>query len=254
MREIDKAHSSLKDIFDLDNKFLNLSKLKNNPASKLSLFEAVLSRRTARSYTEEIVPDEILKEIIEISSHAPSACNEQRWSIILLRDNKKIFELVERGSASFLKNSKNCLVVCYDYRGDNHEWADHIQSGASFIAIFQLVAHAFGIGSCWVGHLPNKSEVKRMLKISKHNEPIGLISFGYYKNKSKWIPRKIDINKVINSDNSENISYKKKLERYTLSRKVLRYFYYKTPVFIRKKLKNFVNKYEKKFYYEISDK
>ena len=72
--------------------------------------------------------------------------------------------------------------------------------------------------------------------------------------KSKWIPRKIDVDSIINLSNTSNISYKKKLERYSLSRKILRYLYYKTPAFIRKKLKKFANKYEKKFYYEILDK
>ena len=236
-------------LFDSEKKeHLVNSKLRGLSPEKLSLLETILSRRTCRNYSLDPIDKKIVNKMIEYSLHAPSACNEQRWFLKNITDKKVISELVLRGSASFLKNCNNCLIVCYDSRGDNHHWKDHIQSGASFITVFQLVAHAYGIGSCWVNHLPNKNELKKFLKIPKSKDPIGLISFGYYKNKSRWVPRKIDVNKALDENFEKTNPYDL---RNNIIRIILRKIYYLTPSIIRKKLKKFKKKFEKKFYYEL---
>ena len=141
-----KYYETISHLFDGENKeYLINSKIRLKKPENISLLEAVLSRRTSRNYSSELVENKIVKDIIGYALHAPSACNEQRWFIKHITDQKIISELVLRGSASFLKNCNNCIIVCYDSRGDNHHWKDHIQSGASFITVFQLVAHVYGI-------------------------------------------------------------------------------------------------------------
>ena len=244
-----KYYETISHLFDGENKeYLINSKIRLKKPENISLLEAVLSRRTSRNYSSELVENKIVKDIIGYALHAPSACNEQRWFIKHITDQKIISELVLRGSASFLKNCNNCIIVCYDSRGDNHHWKDHIQSGASFITVFQLVAHVYGIGSCWVNHLPNKSEIKKFLQIPKNKDPIGLISFGYYKNKSKWVPRKIDVNRAMDEHFEKSNPYDL---RNNLIRIILRKIYYLTPSILRKKLKKYTYKFEKKFYYEL---
>ena len=102
-----------------------------------------------------------------------------------------------RGSAAFLKNVKQAFILMYDNNIDNQEYRDDIQSGAAFIGAFGLIAHSFGIGSCWVCHLPNKSELKRMFNIPRGYEPIALITFGYYRKRVKVVPRKHSVENVI---------------------------------------------------------
>ena len=149
----------------IENGNIKPSILVKDPNPHMPLIDAICTRRTARAYDRNNpVSFDTFKWIIHHSMHAPSSCNEQKWKVLLIKDKSLITELYERGSASFLKNSNQCFLLCYSNESDNNEWSDSIQSGAAFINTFSLLAHSIGVGTCWIGHLPNKSEVKRMFK------------------------------------------------------------------------------------------
>lgn len=234
-------------------RFMAPGELVENPNPDMSLLDAICTRRTSRSYRDEIVDQETFEWIIRYSMHSPTACNEQQWKVILIDDPAVIQDIYERGSASFLQNVKQCFLLCYNRESDNLEWQDHIQSGASFITTFQLLAHSIGIGSCWIGHLPNKSEVRRMFKIHSYYEPIALVSFGYYRNKVNVLPRKHDPDQVVMKNRFESEGFVFGDRRKTFFRTIARYLYYKLPTFIRRKLKPYLHRFEKKFYYEVFD-
>lgn len=50
------------------------------------LLEEIKSRKCVRSYSDEPVPDEIVKEIVEAGRFAPSWVNVQPWKFIIIRD------------------------------------------------------------------------------------------------------------------------------------------------------------------------
>ncbi len=50
----------------------------------------LLERRSCRSFTEEQVPDEALKTIIDCGLNAPSGCNEQASKIVVVQDPEKV--------------------------------------------------------------------------------------------------------------------------------------------------------------------
>jgi nitroreductase len=236
-----------------DGRFLRPGNLVGTPNPQMPLIDALCTRRTSRSYAETPVDDATFEWLVGHAMHAPSACNEQQWKVILIDDPAIIQEMYERGSASFLSRTRQCFLVCYNAQSDNREWLDHIQSGAAFISIFQLLAHSIGIGSCWIGHLPNKAEMKRLLRIHRHYEPVALVSFGYYRDKVRTMPRKRDAARIIqrNQFMSEGLVFNN--SRRTLFRTVARYIYYKIPTPIRRKLKPYTTKFEKKIYYETFD-
>ena len=236
-----------------DGKFLNPGVLVESPNPMMPLLDAIGTRRTSRSYAAEPVPYETFEWLVRSAMHSPTACNEQQWKVILIDDPAIIQDLYERGSASFLKNTKQCFIVCYNRQSDNREWLDHIQSGAAFISTFQLLAHSIGIGSCWVGHLPNKSELRRIFHIHRAYEPVALIAFGFYRSRLHVMPRKHEVTRLImrNRFSSEGLVFES--VRRTMFRTVARWIYYKIPAVFRRKLKPYTHRFEKKFYYEIFD-
>lgn len=234
-------------------RFMTPGVLVDNPNPDMSLLDAVCTRRTSRSYRDEMVDEQLFEWLIRYSMNSPTACNEQQWKVILIDDTEIIQDLVERGSASFLQNVKQCFLLCYNKESDNIEWQDHIQSGAAFITTFQLLAHSLGVGSCWIGHLPNKNEVRRLFKIHSFYEPIALVSFGYYRSKVNVLPRKHDVERVIMKNRFESGNLVFEDRRRTFFRTIARYIYYKIPAFIRRKLKPYLHRFEKKFYYEVFD-
>ncbi len=236
-----------------DGRFMQPGQLVDQPNPMMPLFDAVNTRRTARAYRAEPVPLATFEWLIANSMNAPTACNEQQWKAIYIDDRAILDDLHERGSASFLQNVNQAFLLCYNKESDNLEWQDHIQSGAAFITTFQLLAHSVGVGSCWLGHLPNKREVRRIFNVHRYYEPIALVTFGYYRSKVNVLPRKHEIEHVIMHNNFGTQKLVFADRRRTLFRTVARFIYYKIPPFIRRKLKPFLHRFEKKFYYEVHD-
>ncbi len=147
----------------------------------MKLADAIRGRRSARAYTEERVPFNIVSEIVNLSAHAPSACNRRGWRSILIQDPVDLDWLYRCGGSEVFRTAAQVLLVCYESGTENREWQDSIQSAAAFIAYFQLVAHDRGIGSCWLCHLPPKREVAARFAIPAAYEPVAALSFGYYR-------------------------------------------------------------------------
>ncbi|MDC0057100.1 nitroreductase family protein [Alphaproteobacteria bacterium] len=219
----------------------------------MPLLDAIITRRTARSYKSEPVPFALFNEIVNLSMHAPTACNEQRWKIIYIDDANLLHELYERGSSTAINNTQQALLILYNNYTDNIEYRDDIQSAAAFLNTFSLVAHSVGIGSCWVNHLPNKRELKTLLNIHKRYDPAALMTFGYYRTRVKMVPRKKEATQMIakNKFNFDNLNFDK--NKNVFARTIFRWVYYRIPVVLRKKLRKRSLKYEKKFYYEVYD-
>ncbi len=110
--------------------------------------------------------------------------------ILYIDDEAILQDLYWRGSAAFLKKVHQAFLVLYNNQTDNQKYWDHVQSAASWIATFSLLAHSVGVGTCWIGHLPNRGEVRRLFKIDRRFDPIALVSFGYYRQRVKPRTRK----------------------------------------------------------------
>lgn len=50
----------------------------------MDLIEAIKSRKSIRGYKPDPVPKEVLKEILEVSSRAPSSMNTQPWEVTII--------------------------------------------------------------------------------------------------------------------------------------------------------------------------
>ena len=236
-----------------DGKFLRPGDLTASPNPMMPLLDAVCTRRTSRAYSNEPVDRSTFEWLVRYSMEAPTACNEQQWKIILIEDAAIIDDLYRRGSSAFLPRTRQCFLLCYNRNSDNHNWSDHIQSGAAFITVFQMLAHSIGVGSCWLGHLPNKSEMRRIFKIHRIYEPIALVTFGHYRGKVKIMPRKREASDVImrNRFVSDHLTFQR--ARRTFVRTVGRWAYYKVPTPIRRRIRHLTIPHERKFYYETFD-
>lgn len=236
-----------------DGKYFTLGELADNPRPAMPVTEALMTRRTVRAYQERTVPFEEFEKLINLTMHAPTACNEQLWKVIYIDDVRILKELYQRGSAAFIRNTKQAFLLLYNDQIDNVEYRDDIQSGAAFLTTFGLIAHSRGIGSCWVCHLPNKSEVKRIFGVSRNLQPIALMTFGYYRKRVKVIPRKQSTARVILKNTAQQVDAPTVKKKNIPVRKIIRWFYYKTPAIVRKKIRKKTIKYEKKFYFETYD-
>ncbi|MDH3684327.1 MAG: nitroreductase family protein [Acidimicrobiia bacterium] len=59
----------------------------------METWDAIISRRNVRAYTEDPIPDEDLDRILEATRRAPSSMNEQRWDFIVCTDRAQLADL-----------------------------------------------------------------------------------------------------------------------------------------------------------------
>jgi nitroreductase len=213
----------------------------------VELRETIASRRSAREYRKDPVPCELIEDLLQRASAAPSACNRRGWRFILVDKRPDLDWLYRNGGSAVLRSAGQALVVCYQRKSDNDEWQDNLQSAAAVIAFFQLLAHESGVGSCWICHLPPKEEVANYFSIPSTYLPVAVVSFGYYK--------QVLSTRDADGQQGQRILARGRWDfadeteaRLTISffcRKVLRKLYYLIP--FRTHLRSWAGRYEKKF-------
>jgi len=68
----------------------------------MDVIEAVKKRKSIRGYKPDPVPKEVLGQILELASHAPSAMNTQPWEFIVLTGD--VLENVRRSNVELLNS------------------------------------------------------------------------------------------------------------------------------------------------------
>ena len=61
----------------------------------MDLFEAIRTRRSIRSFTDEPVSQEDMDRMLEAAMCAPSANNRQLWHFVVIRDREMLRKVAE---------------------------------------------------------------------------------------------------------------------------------------------------------------
>lgn len=157
-------------------------------------YERIVStRRSVRSYSEEIVEVDKIKKAIELANYSPSACNRQPCNVYVAlggANAKKVNELLS-GNTSFTNDVSNFAVVTCDrsYFIGKEQYQWYINGGI-YLSNFVLSLHSMGIGNCimqWFAFSSKEKQLKKLLGIGKSEAIIAIVSFGYYLAESKCL-------------------------------------------------------------------
>lgn len=213
----------------------------------MELSNAIMARRSIRKYKDELVAREMIDEIVTAGMWAPTACNKQCYRFIYIEDKAVIGGIVDLGTAHFVKNCNQAILVLYDNRIDNLEYRDDLLSAGAVTQNMLLKAAELGVGTCWVCNLPVKKALKKLLDVPSYYNPIGLVTLGYPVVTPKTMPRKRKLEEVLfvnkfdhSKEQADQVSGVK-----LFVRKQLRKIYIRIPkngIIFR-----MVDKFEKKF-------
>jgi nitroreductase len=160
-------------------------------------FSSVIrNRRSVRVFKPDDIPDELIKEAINIARWAPSGANRQPWRFIVIKDPTTKKMLCEAAKAAFFQINLHVyeapvlIVVCSNSKAS----AWHLYDTTNATMCLLLALEYLSLGSCWVG-LFNKEKVKEILQIPKKWEVIALIPIGYPKETPSTPPR-MDVEKI----------------------------------------------------------
>lgn len=153
-----------------------------------SVLEKMKTRRSIRKYKPDMVPQELLNQIIEAGVYAASGRNRQDSIIIQVTDKKLRDEIMrmnceiggwQEGFDPFYGAPAMLIVLT---RKDN---SNRVYDGSLVMGNLMLAAHELGIGSCWIHRAKQEFETewgKELLKslgIEEEYEGIGHCALGY---------------------------------------------------------------------------
>ncbi|MFQ5833455.1 MAG: nitroreductase family protein [Candidatus Thorarchaeota archaeon] len=131
----------------------------------MSVDEAIRERRSVRAYEDRPVSENLIRQIIEAATFAPSAKNGQQWRFtVLIGDSKKQFTDLYRQELDRLKfdlgssyGSCNMMekapVVIIVWNTNERGWSTEVHSVAAAIQNLLLKAYSLGLGTCWIGDI-----------------------------------------------------------------------------------------------------
>ena len=153
-------------------------------------------RKSVRVFEEREIPKEVQEAIFEAAVMAPSAGNQQMYTILNITDQ----DLKERLSETcdhqpFIAEAKLVLIFLADYQ----KWYDAFLAagceprkpgvGDLLLAVDDAViaaqnavvaAHSFGLGSCYIGDVMENCEIHReLLNLPEYVFPAAMVVFGY---------------------------------------------------------------------------
>ncbi len=144
--------------------------------------EAILTRRSIRSYTSDAVSDNVLKELLKAAMAAPSAGNEQPWHFMVIKDRNTLNQIpTVHPYAKMIKKAPVAILVCGDPDLAVHGemWIQDCSAATENILI---AVQSKGLGAVWLGVYPREERVsglRRLLQIPNRIIPFALIPIGY---------------------------------------------------------------------------
>ena len=150
------------------------------------LLKTIQTRKSIKSYKPDMVPKEIIDQIVMAGTYAPTGMNRQS-PIIIAVTNKEMRDRLSRLNASIMGSDKDpfygapvVLIVLAD-----KNIPTHVYDGSLVMENLMLAAHALGIGSFWIHRakeefeLPEGKEILKSLGIEGEYEGIGHCILGY---------------------------------------------------------------------------
>ena len=151
------------------------------------IIKNIETRRSIRKFKSEMLPKEILDEIIEAGTYAPTGMNEQSPIIIAITD-KEVRDRLSKLNAKIMGKTDIdpfygapvVLIVLADKR-----YPTYIYDGSLVMGNLMLAAHSLGIGSCWIHRAKEEfetdegKEILKSLGIEGDYEGIGHCILGY---------------------------------------------------------------------------
>jgi nitroreductase len=108
-------------------------------------YDAILSRRSVRSYRPDPVSRELLAKVIDAGRLAPTARNEQPWEFVVVTDKAKLRQIADiTDHGKFIADAPACVVVLC--RAGKY----YLEDGSAATTQMMLAARALGLGTCWV--------------------------------------------------------------------------------------------------------
>ncbi len=167
----------------------------------MELKEAITTRRSVRKYKDDPIPEQTVRELLELASWAPSGTNTQPWLYIAI-EGKDYLKSLSSHCKSYILEIIDSLPALEIYRTTLSNPGYNIFHGApTLVLIFgnqnaftypndcsmaalnlMLAAWERGVGSCWIGFARaycGTPEFKEELEVPPEYQLVAPVILGY---------------------------------------------------------------------------
>ncbi|MEM2929703.1 MAG: nitroreductase family protein [Thermoproteota archaeon] len=152
---------------------------------ELTVYEAAVSRRTVRRFTQKPIPMQVLKKLLNAARLAPSGGNIQPCEYILVTEKDlldKVFNtlkwamyLAPKGAPGEGERPTAYVVVLINTRKKSE--GGEVDCAAA-IENMILTAWEEGIGACWMASV-DRERLREILSIPEHCKICFVVALGY---------------------------------------------------------------------------
>ena len=152
--------------------------------------EVLEKRRSVRKFKATEIPDEKIREILQLAQLAPSAGNVQAYKIKIIKndeDRKKLPETTFSSQGSkqeWIAGAPAVLIICADMDESEKRFGERgrnlyaIQDATIFTSYVQLAITSLGLASGWLGNF-NEENLRILLNLPENLKIVAVIPFGY---------------------------------------------------------------------------
>jgi nitroreductase len=148
----------------------------------MDTLEAILTRRSVRTYTDEPVTERNIQTMLRAAMNAPSAGNQRPWHFVVINKRDILAAIPDfHPYSSMLLQAPLAILVCGDPRVERSEgfW---VQDCAAATQNLLLAARALDLGAVWLGVHPREEREKGLrdlLKLPRCIVPFALVAIGH---------------------------------------------------------------------------
>lgn len=191
-------------------------------------------RKSIRVYTDQPIGKAEKDAILRAAAEAPTAGNQQLYTILDITDQSIKEKLVETcDHQPMIAQAKMVLIFCADCK----KWYDAYLAvgcqtrkpgvGDLMLAVTDTMiaaqnavtaAESLGIGSCYIGDIMENCEAQReLLNLPEYVVPVGMLIFGYPtdQQKSRPKPERVDQKYIVHENGYTPLSGKELEDMWT---------------------------------------
>ena len=141
-----------------------------------------LERKSTRSFSKNVIDNEIVLKLLNAARIAPSAVNYQPWRFFVCSSKEIKDKIIKSYPRKWFECAPLYIVACVDKSESWKRAADNKDYGNIDVAIavthLMLKATELGLGTCWVCNFDAKLLIDA-LNLDKALEPVAIIPIGY---------------------------------------------------------------------------
>ena len=144
------------------------------------VLDVIRERRSIRKYTDQLVSEDQIREILDAGFYAPTARNQQEVRFVVVENREMLAKMAEANA--YARMTKDCafsVIVGYE-EGVNDEFAQ-VDCGAA-VENMLLQAQSMGIGSVWCALMPGsdrEEKYRAILPLDPSFRTVAAVQFGY---------------------------------------------------------------------------